>query len=79
MCFGPFKKKTEEKPDWITQSRAEVAQDERDAAAIHYTYMQLIEDGTWPEDSIAGGYDHHEYWWIKHLEAAWYTENPEVK
>lgn len=72
MCI--FKKKS---PAWIIQTREDVAQAERDAAAIHYTWMQLIEDGTLPPgyEDIGGGYEHHEYWWRKHQEAAWYAEN----
>ena len=77
MCF--WNKKPEQKPDWITQSRKVVAQAERDAAAIHYTYMQLIEDGSYPDNTSMGSYEHHKYWWQTHLEAAWYMENGEVQ
>ena len=77
MCFSLYKKKEILIPDWITQTRKVVAQAERDAAAIHYTWMILIEDGTLPvgHEEIGGNYVHHEYWWRTHLEAAWYMEN----
>lgn len=86
MCF--FKKKPEqpiepippeppkEKPDWVTQTREEVALEEEEAASIHYTYMELIAAGDYPNDTAAGSYDHHEYWWTKHQEAVWYIRNP---
>ena len=73
MCF---RRKKESKPDWVTQSREEVAVAEEEAASTHYTYMMLIEDGTWPAESDVGNYAHHEYWWTKHMEAVWYTRNP---
>ena len=75
MCF--FKKKIEPKPDWITQSREEVAEAELEAASIHYTYMMLLEEGN-TEYLDMGTAEKHEYWWIKHQEAAWYTTHPEV-
>jgi len=38
-----FKKKQEpEKPDWVTQSREKVAEEEIYAASIQYTYQGLI-------------------------------------
>ena len=62
-------------PDWITQTRDEVADAELDAAAIHYTWMELISDGqiSVAEQKIGGDYQHHEYWWKKHTEAAWFV------
>ena len=85
MCF--WKKKPpiipieppEEKPDWVTQSREEVALEEEEAASIHYTYMILIEDGDYPDNTALGSYEHHKYWWIKHQEAAWYIRNSKGK
>ena len=92
MCFSFLKKKPaddyhvwqqpvpieppEQKPDWMTQSREQVALEEEEAASIHYTYMELIADGSYPNDTAAGDYAHHEYWWTKHQEAAWYIRNP---
>uniref|UniRef100_A0A6M3MAX8 Uncharacterized protein n=1 Tax=viral metagenome TaxID=1070528 RepID=A0A6M3MAX8_9ZZZZ len=43
MCL--FKKKPEVKPDWITQSREEVARAEEYAASIHYAVMIALEEG----------------------------------
>ena len=88
MCFNFFKQKPvappveppvespEEKPDWVTQSREETALEEEEAASIHLTYMELIAAGDYPDDTAAGNYQHHEYWWTKHQEAAWYIRNP---
>jgi len=76
MCWWLFKKQ-EEKPEWVTQSREQVARAEEEAASIHYTWMILIEDGTLPSgyEDIGGDYEHHKYWWTKHQEAAWYVRN----
>ena len=73
MCL--FKKKEEQKPEWVTQSREEVADEELYAASIHYAWMIAIEEGGMAsfEIAIGGDYAHHEHWWIKHQEAAWYT------
>lgn len=82
MCWlsNLFKKK-EEKPDWITQSREAVAQEEEYAASIHYAWMTAIEEGKMTEEeiSIGGDYAHHEHWYLKHMESAYYTRHPEVK
>lgn len=62
-------------PGWITQTPEQVADAELEAASIHYTWMVGISEG-WitPEQiAIGGDYQHHEYWWEKHTEAAWYT------
>lgn len=87
MCFNFFKQKpvalppiepppvAEEKPDWVIQSREETALAEEEAASIHLTYMELIADGSYPNDTAAGNYEHHEYWWTKHQEATWYIRN----
>lgn len=73
-----FRKKQPEEPSgqlpgWIHQTRDEIASAELEAAATHYTWMTLIEDGTLPAgyEKIGGDYDHHVYWWQKHREAAW--------
>lgn len=79
MCWlSDLFKKQEMKPDWITQSREEVAEAERDAAATHYAWLIALEEGrmTVQEITIGGGIEHHTYWYQKHIEAAWYTENP---
>ena len=88
MCFNFFKQKPiepveiivpvepEEKPDWVTQSREETALEEEAAASIHLTYMELIAAGEYPDDTAAGNYEHHKYWYTKHQEAAWYIRNP---
>jgi len=61
-------------PDWITQSREEVADAELEAASIHYTYMSLVtENPTQYPPNVYGDYAWHERWWKKHQEAAWYT------
>lgn len=75
MCLRKLFKK--EKPDWITQTTEEVAEAEEYAASIHYAWMTAIEEGRMTEEeiSVGGDYEHHEYWWLKHLEAAWYTRN----
>jgi hypothetical protein len=60
-------------PNWITQSRDEVAEAELEAASIHLTYMSLVTEN--PEQyppSVYGDYNWHEYWWRKHQEAAWF-------
>ena len=79
MCF--WKKKEEPKPDWVTQSREQVAVEEEYAAGIHYAWMIAIEEGSMTDEQIAvgGNYEHHEHWWRKHQEAAFYTRHPEVK
>lgn len=76
MCFGIFKKKV--KPAWVTQTREECAEATLEAAATHYAWMIAIEEGGMADFEIAigGDYAHHEYWWIKHQESAWYIENP---
>lgn len=62
-------------PSWITQTRDEVADAELEAASIHYTWMTMIEDRTLPDgyEQVGGDYAHHEYWWRKHQEAAWFA------
>jgi len=78
MCWWLFKKQpnTEpaEKPDWVTQSAEEVAEAELEAAGIHLTYMDLVvsNPSQYPP-SVYGDYSWHEYWYIKHTEAAWYA------
>ena len=73
------KPKEEEKPDWVTQSRKKVAEEEEYAASIHYAWMIAIEEERMNEEEIAigGDYAHHEHWWLKHMEAAWYIRNSE--
>lgn len=72
MCFiSKLFKKGEEKPDWVTQSREEVAEEEIYAASIHYTYMQFLEEGDMTYIDM-GDWDWHDHWYRKHMEAAWY-------
>lgn len=61
----------EQKPDWVTQSREEVAEEELYAASIHLTYIELLK--TDPAWAIYGDTAWHERWLTKHTEAAWYT------
>jgi len=61
-------------PLWVVQTREEVAQAQRDAAAIHYAYMIWIEEGKLQEET-AGSHKFHEHWWRTHQESAWYMEN----
>ena len=79
----------EQVPEWIEFNRSDCADAELEAASIHTTYMRLIEEenpyvmykdanGNWVYPF--GDLDWHEYWYKRHSEAAWYTENPmEVK
>lgn len=80
MC-NLFKKKEETKPDWITQSRKEVAKAEIVGAETHLAVLAYYEDH--PElvasyEPWWGSVEHNEYWALKHQEAAWYTEHPET-
>ena len=78
MCWLSklFKPKTEGSelgaPDWVTQSREKVAEEELYAASIHLTYMELVTEDPvkW---ELYGSYEWHERWYKKHTEAAWYT------
>lgn len=77
MCW--FRKKKEEpKPDWVTQSRKEVAEAQLYAASTHYSVMVALEEGNITPENW-GDYEWNEYWWKKHQEAAWYTEHLESK
>ena len=61
-------------PSWITQSREQVAEEELEAASIHYTYMSLVtEDPEHYPPDVYGDYAWHEHWYRKHTEAAWFT------
>jgi len=62
-------------PSWVTQTKEEVADAELVAASIHYAWMVAIEEGRMTKEEIAigGDYTHHEYWYRKHTEAAWFT------
>lgn len=80
MCFGLQRKPSEDKlekknPEWVTQTREQVADAELEAAAIHYSWMVGIEEGriTPEQQAVGGDYAHHEHWWRKHQEAAYYT------
>ena len=59
-------------PDWITQTREQICDEEIRAAETHLTWYNLIIDGVYPDTTIAGGKEHHVYWYYKHLEAAWW-------
>ena len=63
-----------DKPEWVTQTAREVAEEEIHAAEIHYTYWHLIEEGDMSLVRISVEHDieHHKYWHKKHLEAAWF-------
>lgn len=81
MCWltDLFKSKPEEpeakqKPDWVTQTPEQVAEEELYAASIHLTYMELVTENPaqYPPE-VYGDYAWHERWYKKHTEAAWYT------
>ena len=76
MCWFSdlFKKKKESiKPEWVTQSSEQVAGEELDAAGIHYSICVALEEGQiFPENW--GSYEHNWHWYVKHCEAAWYTD-----
>lgn len=83
MCWLSelFKKKEEPRPDWVVQSREEVAEAELEAASTHYAWMIAIEEErmTPEEIAIGGNYERHEYWYQKHMEAAWYDSSEYCK
>lgn len=60
------------KPDWVTQSRRKVAEEEIYAASIHYSVMVALEEGKVTPENW-GSYEWNERWYRKHLEAAYYT------
>lgn len=63
------------RPDWITLSAEECADETLDAATIHYTWMTGIEEGwiTPEQQAIGGDYAHHEHWFNVHQQTAWYA------
>jgi len=88
MCWWLFKKKQNpepiEKPDWVTQTREEVAQEEDYAAGIHYSIIVLIEEAETEaeKETLRARYGDEawqDHWFKKHSESAWYIRNPEVE
>lgn len=86
MCWS-FKKQEQpepvEKPDWVTQSREKVADEEEIAASTHYSILVYYKEHPEEQDRMVNeGYGDEEYnwhWFRKHSEAAWYIRNPEAK
>ena len=63
-------------PDWITQTREEVASEEEIAAGIHYAVLVYYEEHPEERDSLVpiyGDEEWNQFWYQKHSEAAWYT------
>lgn len=76
MCFW---KKKEEKPDWVTQTREQVADEEERAAETHLGVLAYYDDHPGLEESYSqwwGDREWNEHWAQKHQEAAWYIRNP---
>jgi len=74
MCW--FKKKP--KPDWVTQTREQVAQEEELAAGLHLSLIEYLKET--PDASPGyGTTEWNEYWAQKHQEASFYILHPEVK
>lgn len=68
-------------PDWITQTREEVADEEERAAGIHYSLLVYYEEHPEERDELVPIYGDEEWnwhWYQKHSEAAYFIRNPEV-
>lgn len=75
-----FKKKEEGKPDWVTQSREKVADEEERAAETHIAVLAFYDDNPELEASYSqwwGDREWQEHWAQTHQEAAWYIRHSE--